>query len=380
MRLPLISMLLLMTTSAVAERGIEQVTVCSVDRYRHSAYPSIERLADGQLLCVFSANNNKTGGKMVVVGTFSRDHGRMWSEPVELIDSKGQNDYDPSIVVIGSRVIVSSTTTPPGDDITTSRTIAVRSEDNGKTWSKPYEIPMGHRYTSGKVNNGIVLRDGSVLFGYTWEAQLDQTERLKAEGNMIERSAVMISLDHGRTWTSGGDAMDDSLKLIDRKEAIAGICEPAIIERSDGSVYMLARTGLEKLYECRSTDGGRSWSKPVASPFTSHNAPAALCHFRGKKPGILVVWDNSPKARWPLCVSASFDDTSTWTAPRKISSLEGIECSYPGCTQASDGMLVVVWQQSTSSGGREILAARFNTEWLGADQPAATDLRPHEKP
>ena len=27
-----------------------------------------------------------------------------------------------------------------------------RSTDRGKTWSKPYEIPMGHRYTAGKIH------------------------------------------------------------------------------------------------------------------------------------------------------------------------------------------------------------------------------------
>ncbi len=361
---------------------LERIVISSIDGYRQSSYPSIERLADGRLLCVFSAIDKRTGGKMIVAGRFSSDHGRTWSEPQVLIDTKGLHDYDPNIVVIGRRVIVSSTTTPAGEAITVSRTIAVRSEDNGRTWGKPYDIPMGHRYTSGKINNGIVLRDGSVLFGYTWEPQLEKIEKLPSEGDMIQRSAVMISRDGGDTWTSSEGVADDALKIRDRKGAISGICEPAIVELSDGTIYMLARTGVERLYESRSKDGGQTWSRPVASPLTGHNAPAAVCRFTGKRPGILVVWNNSPVDRWPLCVAASFDDARTWTPPVEIANTPGFQCSYPGCTQAADGKLVVTWQQAGKNGTCEVLAVRFPPEWLvetAASRPSA-ESRPGGRP
>ncbi|GMV97200.1 MAG: hypothetical protein AMXMBFR83_15590 [Phycisphaerae bacterium] len=361
--------------------ALERIVVCSAERYRVSAYPCVDRLDDGRLICVFSANDRSTGGKMVVAGCFSDDHGKSWSPPRVLIDSKGEHDYDPNVIVFGPRVIVTSTTVPLDhhEFISTSRTVAVRSDDGGRTWSEPYQIPMGYRYTSGKVQKGIVLGDGTALFGFTYEAQLEKIDRLKLEGDMIERSVVLISRDRGLTWRAGGEVADDSLKIPERKAAIRGICEPSIVECSDGSLYMLARTGMEKLYESRSRDGGKSWSPPVPSALTGHNAPASLTRFREDRPGILVVWNNSPKDRWPLCAAASFDDGRTWSPPRTLVDTPERECSYPGCTQAADGALVAVWQQATGKGTREIHAARFKADWLlgraGADQTPAGDSR-----
>jgi len=121
-------------------RNPEHFTVVGTDQYRISAYPTVASLSDGRLLCVFSAIDARTGDKAVIAGSFSRDQGRSWSNPTVLIDSRPDLDYDPAIVVIGTRVIVSSTTVPPthGQFISTSRTVAVRSEDDGQTWSARY--------------------------------------------------------------------------------------------------------------------------------------------------------------------------------------------------------------------------------------------------
>jgi len=174
----------------------------------------------------------------------------------------------------------------------------------------------------------------------------------------------MISRDHGQTWQSGQDAHLAERRPDDRAHAVNGLDEPAIVECRDGSVLMLCRTGLDRLYQCRSTDGGRTWKDIEASLLVSHNAPAALCRVRGGEPGLLVVWNNSPKERWPLCVAFSSDDGKTWGPPQVLACRPGFESSYPACTQASDGKLVVVWQQQLPDGKREIAGARIDVEWL----------------
>jgi predicted neuraminidase len=349
-----------------AEPAFERVTISSVRQYTTSAYPTLDRLADGRLLCVYSAiDGQATRGKAVIVATRSADSGGTWSKPIVLIDSRPDLDYDPNIIVIGPRVIVTSTTVPPthGQFISTSRTVAVRSEDSGKTWSKSYDIPMGHRYTSGKINRGIVLRDGTALFGYSWDIALDKTEKITSEGQEECRACLMASTDRGLTWKTISHVTTRDRKLADRVGAINGLDEPALVELSDGAVYMLCRTGLTKLYESRSTDGGKTWSAAAPSPLTSHNAPASLCRIGGKKPGILAVWCNSSTSRWPLCAAASFDDCRTWSTPRRLTERDGHEQSYPACIEAPDGRLVVAWQEIIP-GGREIRAARFNLDWL----------------
>ncbi len=366
-----------------ADRGdIERITIASSAMYRTSAYPSVARLADDRLLCVFSATDARhTEGKAVVVGMFSHDHGATWDKPIMLIDSRPHLDYDPNIIVVGSSVIVSSTTVPPthGQFISTSRTMAVRSENNGETWSKPYEIPMGHRYTSGKINNGLLLTNGAVIFPYSWDRSLQGDERLKSEGEEDCLAAVMISTDRGKTWESGADVHLLARRGDDRAHAINGLDEPAVVVCSDDSLYMLCRTGHERLYELRSRDHGRTWSGPEPSPLTGHNAPASLCRFEGARSGILVVWDHSPKNRWPLCIAASFDDARTWSKPITIANTPGYQCSYPGCIQAADGRLIVVWQQQLEGGGREIHAVRISPSEL-SEQGHASDESLRERP
>jgi predicted neuraminidase len=339
-----------------------------------SAYPSIDRLSDGRLFAVFSAAIKEREGKFVLASSISTDDGRSWSKPEVLIDTQDGQDYDPSVIVIGERIIVTATTTPIAEKgITTSRTMAVRSDDSGRRWSPPYEIATGRRYTSGKINNGIVLQDGTALLGYTWEKNLEDPaiKRLSSEGEMEEVNAVLVSFDQGSTWTSS-----QSVHLAKRRDqqsngAINGVCEPALVECEDGSVFMLSRTGLKNLYGSRSEDGGRSWTAPEPTSLVSHNAPAAVCKFGGQKaggdkfgghrPGVFAVWNNSPTDRWPLSAAVSLDDCCTWSAATEIANQPGLESSYPGCIQARDGSIVVVYQQATKA-GRDIVCARIDLE------------------
>lgn len=353
---------------------IERFAIPAPDGAKICAYPSLARLNDDRLLCVFSAFDASRDGKIMVVGVFSSDHGHTWSPSQVLIDSPDGNDYDPSIVVIGPRVIVTATTTPLHDHtITTSRTMAVRSEDGGRSWSAPYEIPMGRHYTSGKVNNGIVTGDGTALLGFTWEKNLEtgRHRQLTEEGLMEEVNAALMSFDHGLTWAASESVELEARKPADATDAINGVCEPALVECDDGSIYMLSRTGLTNLYGCRSIDGGRTWSTPQPTVLEGHNAPADLCRFTGDRPGILVAWNNSPQNRWHLCVAVSFDGCRTWSAPRVIEPLDGVESSYPACVQAGDGKLLVVYQQNRQ-GGRDIRGVRFDPAWAFAEGPSTT--------
>lgn len=342
----------------------DRVVLPRLDGSSVSAYPSIDCLPDGRLICVFSASDARRDGKLLLAYSTSDDNGGSWSAAKALMDSEDGHDYDPSIIVVGDRVIVSATTTPLAEKgISTSRIMAVSSQDLGHTWSQPYEVPSGRRYTSGKVNNGIVLKDGAALLGYTWEKNLEDpaVKRLASESEMEEVNAVLMSFDEGRTWTSSESVFLAKRKDAAANDAINGVCEPALVECDDGSVFMLSRTGLANLYGSRSTDGGRSWSKPEPTPLVSHNAPAALCKVRGAKPGVIAIWNNSPANRWPLSAAISFDGCRTWSGPCEIANQPGKESSYPGCVQASDGSVIVVYQQFSES-GRDIVCARIDLE------------------
>ncbi|MFA6245210.1 MAG: exo-alpha-sialidase, partial [Candidatus Hydrogenedentales bacterium] len=341
-----------------------QSTVAAHDAQYTHGLPSMARLSDDRILVVWTRFPQGGGEDMAVMGAFSADAGCTWSQPKVMIDHPKLLDADPSVVVSGNRVFVSCTTATFAEGIRESATWCIRSEDSGKTWSEPYEIPMNHTYTCGKCHRGLRLKSGTLLMGYSWDVICESGKSHSSEGQMDLRAGVMRSTDDGQTWTNGGDTTAEYTKIAEG--AVHGTDEPALVELEDGSIYMLMRTGADHLFEARSTDEGQTWTDIRPSPLTGSNAPAALTPFVAEdgRRGVLVVWNNA-LVRYPLCAAASFDGCRTWTAPRDIAApyLGGRQNSYPSCVQAADGALLAVWQRDVPE-GRDVCLARFSPAWL----------------
>jgi hypothetical protein len=78
--------------------------------------------------------------------------------------------------------------------------VLVSSDDDGKTWSAPYNItsqvkdPKWHLYFNGP-GNGIAMKNGVLVFpSQYWDES-------KKPG--IPHSAIVYSEDNGKTWKSG---------------------------------------------------------------------------------------------------------------------------------------------------------------------------------
>lgn len=361
--------MLFITIQAIAQEKqpiLPHVHLAS-DKEVANLYPTIVRLADNRLLCVYSTRQTLINKqfRVVVMGVFSENCGETWEDAVELIHASPHLSYDANIIVNGNVIIVSSTTVPPthGSFVSTSRTLAVRSENNGKSWSDVYEIPMGYRYVAGKINPGITLADGTSMFPIAWDKGLQSKGKIGGDKDQVCISELMVSHDKGLTWQHGAQFLLDKTEIA--QNAINGLDEPAIINCPDGTLYILFRTGFNKLYESRSTDGGETWTKPVPSQLTGHDAPATLCTIKGERPGILAVWNNSEKSRWPLSAAISFDNGKSWTPPKTITEYPGFPSAYAGCVQAADGYVVIVWQQDQPNGRpRTIEMNRFPVDWF----------------
>jgi predicted neuraminidase len=330
------------------------------DFYRNTI-PQIALLGNGQLFAVWSATPKKAApGK--VYGAFSDDNGKSWSAPRLLMSDASKLMADPNILVDGNRVLVFSTKVNLPNRIDKSWTIVTRSEDNGVTWSGLTEIAIPRQYVSGKQHNGIVLRDGTYMIGIAWDKWPEMSMAARTEGEMDLTAGVLLSKDGGKSWTLHGALHATYEKLT--PNGTSGLCEPSFVELENGELFMLLRSGATHHYESRSRDGGLTWSTPKPSPLPGHNTPAALLRLRDNPADIVAVWNNSPLTRYPLSVARSDNGGKTWSAPRIIAKTDGLQVSYPGIAQASDGTLVAVWQQALPDGGRDIRYARFTPGWI----------------
>ncbi len=356
--------LLLVSVAAFAQQPFFETGVVAASnpqQYVTNAYPVIARLSSGRLLCVFSVAEPEKPTKLKIAGSYSDDNGKTWSKPEIIFDHPNAEDADPNLLVDGDRVLTFSTTVPMPVKIATSQ-IYMRESKDGVTWGPETAIDMPHKYVAGKIHQGFRLKNGTLVFSYAWDTWADQGMPPATEGEMDIKSGLLRSTDGGKTWKPGGDLYATIPKTS--PHSTGGLDEAGIVVLDDGRVMTLMRTSGTKLYQSWSKDGGLTWETPRESTLTAHNSPAALWKLDGSSE-VIVVWDNSPKARTPLCAAISKDGGKTWSEPRVIVDTGGPQqASYPSVVQAKDGTIIVVWQQQLPQGGRDIRIARFNRAWV----------------
>jgi len=133
-----------------------------------------------------------------------------------------------------------------------------------------------------------------------------------------------------------------------------------IVQRKDGSLWMLARTA-KGIMESRSRDGGRTWSVPEDSAIKH---PNARFHIRRLASGRLLLIKHGNKidthnGRVQLSAWLSDDDGKTWNGGLVLDERNGI--SYPDGFQAPDAAIYISYDRNRSTDG-EILLARFTEQ------------------
>jgi len=345
--------------------------------HTNNVIPSIATLPNGDLLTVWAA----TGGgpdQTVIVGALSHDCGRTWDRPVVIGDDPDRRCCDPAILVTNDAVIVMymilEYPDPRPDDAAcrykkTTMTQRI-STDNGRSWGPALPIDTGRVY-SGSAAEGIVLKDGTLVWPFWWEMECE-LGRTPTENEMICISSVLISDNGGKDWEKGADVQLETYSAPGAQSV--GADEPAIVELNDGRLYMLARTAEGQLFQAWSSDRGRSWTAMSPSALHSPGSPPALISLSRDPSKIVVVWNNAAgDLRFPLDIAISYDECQTWAHARTISN-PGCEVSYPGVTVAGDGSIVVVYQQfhqtyfddspANALRDADIKCARLTEDWI----------------
>ncbi|WP_437224182.1 exo-alpha-sialidase [Planctomicrobium sp. SH661] len=177
-------------------------------------------------------------------------------------------------------------------------TYVARSLDDGKTWEEPQLL---HRPWCGCIHSLIQLKSGRiVLVGQTIIPEWRHA------------TITFYSDDDGKTWQAS-NILDYGVGRHDH----AGSCEATILERQDGSIYMLLRTESGYFFEATSSDQGKTWENLQKSGVRSVTCCGQLGRLSDGR--AFLLWNHPIRSnpedghsRYELSIAFSSDDGKTW--------------------------------------------------------------------
>lgn len=314
----------------------------------------IERTPGGRLWACWVAGGDSPEAFFVLAT--SDDDGETWSKPRLVLDSHSKNLPRERSILVGNLW-----TDPRGRlwlffdqsmDMFDGRagvwaTMCENPDADEPAWSQPR-----------RIWHGVTLNKPTVLSTGEWMLPISLDQRggfgpfkgCFPELDQFRGANVFVTADEGNTWERRGKAVFPNPDWH----------EHMIVERRDGSLWMLARTA-KGMMEGASIDGGKTWSEPVASAIKH---PAARFHIRRLKSGRLLLIKHGDKidaheGRVQLSAWLSEDDGKTWAGGLVLDERKGV--SYPDGFQSADGTIYISYDRNRATDG-EILLARFTEE------------------
>ena len=298
-------------------------------------------LQDGRIL---AAAPDHEGGTSSF--TTSDDGGLTWSDPAPRSDRNGDPIHVHGLVNLsGNGVGVVGVT---GWATAESRMLFWRSEDGGETWDPPVEVtPAGrgpHMYQDMmlRTSSGRIILPTYGSLGrrprpdeppMTMAGKLVNNEYRSTPAHYFDPMFTYVdsyySDDDGLTWTRCPDGemvimMDPSATMVGT--LISYVNEPTVCEVAPGTLLMMLRTGLNRLFQAWSYDNGETWTRPMPTSLASSTAPAQI----GLLPTghLLCVWNQQSEeeilrgyGRTRMSAAISRNGGSVWEFFQNLDSL-----------------------------------------------------------
>src|SRR5581483_9605962 len=339
--------------------------------------PGIERASNGRLWVLWYSGDTREGPQNYVVLVTSGDDGKTWSAPKLVIDPAGfVRAFDACLWHDPQGRMWLFWTQAAGHWDGRGGVWAIVTKDSASDqphWSKPRRIADGVL-----MNKPIVLRSGDWLLPVTIGlkpanlAFINKRDHLSLTDERVSELThdlgaakgmnVFSSTDHGKSFTMVGQA---------HFPAQQSPSEHMLIERNDGSIWMLVRT-LAGIGAAESVDCGRTWSAPEPSGI-SH--PPTRFFIRRLRSGRLLLVKNNPpdgKTRSHLTAYLSDDDGRNWTGGLLLD--DRMNVSYPDGVQDPDGRIYIVYDRERFT-AREILMAVFTEDDVRSGASSDARLR-----
>ncbi len=227
-------------------------------------------------------------------------------------------------------------------------TYTCRSTDDGKTWEAPVKLSepwCGCIHSMMQIKTGRIVLVGQEIIPQWRHA-----------------TVMWVSDDLGKTWQRG-EVLDYGVGAHDH----AGSIEGSVIERKDGSLYLLLRTESGFLWEATSRDGLK-WDGLKQTTIKSVTCCPQMARLTDGR--IALLWNAPPRhdpqsasSRVELSLAFSSDETASWSKPVIVAAnyVPGGRVSYPYLYERKPGELWI----TTMQGG---LRMKINTADLSAGE------------
>lgn len=329
--------------------------------------PALTTSADGSLLCVYDMRRRKGRDLQedIDIGlSRSTDGGNNW-EPVRVIMDMGeygglpqaQNGCSDPGIIVDQRTgeifcfAVWMNGKPgkhqwrddgsePGFEIGRSaQFLMVRSQDDGRTWSKPENLTRKLKQEAWWLlapspQQGINLPDGTLVMPVEGRAGRD---------DLASFATIMISEDHGANWKVA-------------EPAFSGGNECQAAQLGDGSIMLNMRNDHERFRAVFVTkDLGQTWQAHETNRNTliEPNCNGSLLRVDFEQQGenrhiLLFANPHTQQGRTHHTIQVSFDDGHTWPQSHHLLLDEGRGAGYPSLTQIDDQHVGIVYEGSQS--------------------------------
>lgn len=325
------------------------------DRLDYGMTIGIERTPKGRLWACWVAGGDSP--KAFFVLATSDDDGATWSKPRLVVDAHSPN------LPTDRSVLVGNLWTDPRGRLWLFFDQSMHMFDGrAGVWAAVCEDPDAARpawSAPRRLWHGVMLNKPTVLSTGEWllPVSLDQREGfgpfkgLFKELDPLRGANVLASTDQGATWQRRGAARYPNPDWH----------EHMLVERRDGTLWMLARTA-KGIMQTTSSDGGRAWAEPTEPP--GIRQPNARFHVRRLASGSLLLVKHGDAVdahagRVKLSAWLSADDGRTWQGGLLLDERKGV--SYPDGCQGPDGTIYVSYDRNRKTEG-EVLLARFTEE------------------
>ena len=273
-------------------------------------------LDNGTVVAAWFAGSSESDDDVKILTSVRGTDGK-WGEPIRVSADPNVAHWNPVLFQNDDGTI--TLYFKVGKDTEYWKTYYSVSTD-GKNWAAPRElVPGDNSGGRGPVKNKpIRLKNGTILAPASTEI----------DGKW--RAFVDISTDNGKTWNRTPEINSSFLGFFK-----VPMIQPTLWESKDGSVHMLTRTKVGRIYRSDSYDGGKTWCTAYPTNLPNNNSGIDLDTDDSGR--IFLVYNpvGIPDIRTPLTLAVSFDDGKTFT---KIKTFEtGLaEYSYPAVVVKGD--------------------------------------------